>query len=232
MIAALELALAIALAPASTTAPAPAPTVGPAGALRGTVIDEVDFLPRQGVTLILGCDCDMEARTTTSGDDGSFAFEGLDPGGYQLTLYGGTGVIEYAYQVAPGEDRALVLAIPPQRLPERDTRGLPVYAGYSHDRKLLASQVELSIGGVLLAGGFMMIVGTVVEATKPQCPQGGDSCGSPPRPGAARGLAFGGAISATAGGVLLGLGAAHRRQYRLGLSAGRDGGGVVFGGRF
>jgi hypothetical protein len=208
------------------------PSPGPAGALRGMVVDEVDYLPRQGVTLLLQCACDMKDRTVSSGADGTFAFEGLAPARYRLTLYGGTGLVEYGYELAPGQERALVLAVAPQRLPASDTRGLPVYSGYSSNARLRAAQVELSIGGVLLAGGFMMMVGAVVEATKPDCPGGPQSCGAPPRPRVARGLAFGAVLSATGGGVLVGLGAAHRRQYRLGLSAHRDGGGLVFAGRF
>lgn len=239
MFAALALTLALA-PPASPASPAPTETASvprtvtrsTAGVLRGTVVDEVDFLPRQGVTLLLSCECEMEDQARSSGDDGTFAFEGLTPGRYRLTLFGGDGEVEHEYEVAAGQERALVLAVAPARLPERDARKLPVYSGYSRKARLRAAQVELSVGGVLLAGGFVMIVGAAVEGTKPECPHGVDTCGAPPRRGLATGLGVAGGIAAAAGAVLVGLGVTHRRQYRLGVGASRSGGTLTFGARF
>jgi hypothetical protein len=229
----LLLALLLGSAPAQGPTPVQPPaSADAAGALRGTIVDAIDFLPRQGVTLILRCDCEMQPRMLASADDGTFAFEGLAPGRYDLQLHGGDGVIEHGYAIAPGQDRTLVLAVEPERLPERDVRNLPVYRGYSNDARLRAAQVELSVGGVLLAGGLMMAVGAAVEAQKRDCPHGPQSCGAPPRRAVTRGLALGAGIATVTGGVLIGLGAHHRHRYRLGLSAGRDGGGVMLGGRF
>ncbi len=201
------------------------------GGIHGTVIDDRDFLPRRDVTINLTCDCEMEARTQRSSPRGTFHFEGLKPGRYQLELFGGEGVIHYEYEVGPDQTRELVLAIPRGRLPPRDTRNLPVYSGYSRQRQLLGAQLELSVGGVLLAAGALMIMGGAVETAKPDCLLGGD-CADPPRPRVARGLILGGGLSATVGAVLLGLGSAHLRRYRLGVQVSERGGTISLTGRF
>lgn len=208
------------------------PPVDQVGNIHGTVIDDRGYFPLHGVTVNLTCTCALEPRSLKTSQSGEFEFFDLPPGQYTVEVYGGEGLLHYDYAITAGETRDIVLAIPRTRLPKKDTRNLLVYGGFSRNRQLLAAQLELAFGGVLFTGGALMVIGGIVETNKPQCEMGPNTCPDPPRRGVARGLIFGGALSATAGGLLLGLGAAHLNRYRLGATASRDGGGLTLTGRF
>ena len=169
------------------------PPVDQVGNIHGTVIDDRGYFPLHGVTVNLSCSCALEPRSVRTSQAGEFEFFDLPPGNYTVEVYGGKGVLHYDYAVTAGETRDIVLAVPRTRLPEKDTRNLLVYGGFSRNRPTVGGATRARLRRrVLFTGGALMVIGGIVETNKPQCEMGPNTCPDPPRLSVARGLIFGG----------------------------------------
>src|SRR5690606_16221268 len=99
---------------------APAPAEGPEapfggdeapapGRLVGRVLASEDDAPLAYVDVRLEGDALAEPRAVVTAEDGSFRFDGLAPGAYQVTVAGADlGALEASEEVGAGEETAVV----------------------------------------------------------------------------------------------------------------------------
>ncbi len=200
------------------------PAEGPRGRIAGTVFDtELAGVGVPDVSIIAVCPCLDEPIDIASDYDGRFEIDGLPAGTYTLHFDRGGRTSKRILSLADGQRAKITVDVaPPTETTEIERR----------EKIERRAATMIAAGSVAGLAGLVMIIAAGVEANKPPCMFGLDTCSNAPRPAFAKGLGIGGALAVAGGATLVLVGVFSRRRMRAAVAADNQSAALVISGRF